>query len=166
MNGTTMGRSQTEASRTARRVGVVALTFVLAAGLAGCMTGRVASGPPTIHQFAAVPAGVDMLQPADRIAEQLDRTAAANAAQGLQHAGRTADRVAEEIARETGAGIQAEAVPAAPTHRYQGRNATHLAEELARGAQGVWQTDDAPAVQWSPGQGAPLDRPVRLMQAR
>jgi len=76
MNAISKGRSQAATSRIARGIGVAALSTILVAGLAGCMTGKVAAGTEPVVQRNAVapPAGVDLGRPADRIAEQLERT--------------------------------------------------------------------------------------------
>ena len=79
MNDISKGRSPSAASRIARGVGAAALSAVLIAGLAGCMTGKVASSAPVVQRNAVAPAGVDLGQPADRIAEQLERGAAPSA---------------------------------------------------------------------------------------
>ena len=94
------GRSTT-ASRISRGVGAAALSAVLIAGMAGCMTGKLTSSEP-VQKNAVAPAGVDLSVPADRIEQQLARQAAANRANSERFAGRTADRVAEELARQNG----------------------------------------------------------------
>lgn len=71
MNDISKGRSPSAASRIARGVGAAALSAVLIGGLAGCMTGKVAANAPVVQRNAVAPAGVDLGQPADRIAEQL-----------------------------------------------------------------------------------------------
>ena len=102
MNDISKGRSPSAASRIARGVGAAALSAVLIAGLAGCMTGKLASSGPVVERNAVAPAGIDVSVPADRIEQQLARQAAANRANTERFAGRTADRVAEELARQTG----------------------------------------------------------------
>ena len=97
MNAIPESRPQAAASRFARGVGVAALSTILVVGLAGCMTGRVA---PDVRQNAQAPAGVDLSQPADRIADQLALQAAMNRANSIRFEGRPADRVAEALARE------------------------------------------------------------------
>jgi len=101
MNDISMGRSPSTVSRISRGVGAAALSAVLVVGLAGCMTGKLASSEP-VQKNAVAPAGVDLAVPADRIEQQLARQAAANRANAERFAGRTADRVAEELARQTG----------------------------------------------------------------
>jgi hypothetical protein len=101
MNDISMGRSPSTVSRISRGVGAAALSAVLIVGLAGCMTGKLASSEP-VQKNAVAPAGVDPAVPADRIEQQLARQAAANRANTERFAGRTADRVAEELARQTG----------------------------------------------------------------
>jgi len=77
MNAISKGRSQAATSRIARGIGVAALSTILVAGLAGCMTGKVAANSEPVVQRNAVapPAGVELGRPADRIAEQLERGA-------------------------------------------------------------------------------------------
>jgi len=76
MNAISKGRSQAATSRIARGIGVAALSTILVAGLAGCMTGKVAGTAPVVQRNAvAPPAGVELGRPADRIAEQLERAA-------------------------------------------------------------------------------------------
>jgi hypothetical protein len=98
MNDISNARSPRAASRIVRGVGVAALSTVLVAGLAGCMTGKPADSGPALERNAVAPAGVDVQRPADRIVEELerqvsvgswtDRVAAENA-----YAGMTADRI-------------------------------------------------------------------------
>lgn len=74
MNAISKGRSQAAASRITRGIGVAAVSAVLVAGLAGCMTGKVAGSAPAVQRNAvAPPAGVELGRPADRIAEQIER---------------------------------------------------------------------------------------------
>ena len=74
MNAISKGRSQAATSRISRGIGVAALSTILVAGLAGCMTGKVANSEPIVQRNAvAPPAGVELGRPADRIAEQLER---------------------------------------------------------------------------------------------
>ncbi|SFS07188.1 hypothetical protein SAMN04487846_2202 [Microbacterium sp. cf046] len=103
MNANSKGRSSSTASRISRGIGAAALSTVLIVGLAGCMTGRAPtiSGPVVVNRNAEVPAGVDLWQPADRIAEQLAHQAAVDTANAERFAGVPADRVAEQLARET-----------------------------------------------------------------
>lgn len=75
MNDISKGRSPSAASRISRGVGAAALSAVLIAGLAGCMTGKVAANAPVVERNAVAPAGIDAHRPADRIAEQLERQA-------------------------------------------------------------------------------------------
>ena len=89
MNDISKGRSPNAASRLSRGVGAAALSAVLVAGLAGCMTGKVASTAPVVQRNAVAPAGVDRGQPADRIAEQLVR----QARQANPYSGMTADHI-------------------------------------------------------------------------
>jgi len=100
MNDISKGRSTT-ASRISRGVGAAALSAVLIAGMAGCMTGKLASTGP-VQKNAVAPAGVDLAVPADRIEQQLARQAASNRANSEQFGGRPADRIAEELARQAG----------------------------------------------------------------
>ena len=109
MNTNTKGRSQT-ASRVTRGMGAALLSAVLVAGLAGCMTGKIAANEPVAQRNAVAPAGVDGAAPADRVEQQLARQAAANSANSARYAGRTADRVAEEL------GGGSAAAPAAAEH--------------------------------------------------
>lgn len=102
MNTITKGRSQT-ASRVTRGMGAAVVSAVLVAGLAGCMTGRIAANGPVLERNAVAPAGIDLSVPADRIEQQIAQQAAVNRANGARYAGRTADRVAEELARGGGA---------------------------------------------------------------
>ena len=130
MNANTKGRSQIATSRTTRVIGVAALSTILVAGLAGCMTGRVASEPPVAVRNAVAPAGVDLSQSADRIAAQLAQQAETNRANSIRFAGRPADRVAEALARE-GLGVQAAAVEqVAPTNPYPGMSADRIEHAL------------------------------------
>ena len=102
MNAISKGRSPSTASRISRGIGAAAVSTILVVGLAGCMTGRAPaiSGPVVVNRNAAVPAGVDMWQPADRIAEQLAHQAAVDRATAARFAGVPADRVSEQLARE------------------------------------------------------------------
>jgi hypothetical protein len=102
MNTISKGRSQA-ASRVARGVGAAVVSAVLVVGLAGCMTGKVAANAPVVQRNAVAPAGIDVSVPADRIEQQIAQQAALNRTNGLRYAGRTADRVAEELARGGGA---------------------------------------------------------------
>ena len=63
------------------------------------MTGKVAANEPVVQRNAVAPAGIDVSVPADRIEQQIAEQAAVNRTNGLRYAGRTADRVAEEIDR-------------------------------------------------------------------
>lgn len=101
MNIISKDREQT-GSRVTRGVGAAVLSAVLVAGLAGCMTGKVAEAEPAVQRDVVVPAGVDRAAPADRIEQQLARQAAANRADSARYAGRPADRIAEEIERNAG----------------------------------------------------------------
>ena len=91
MNDISKGRSPSAAARIARGIGAAVLSTVLIAGLAGCMTGKLAGSGPVLERNAVAPAGVDRQQPADRIAEQLARQT------GLQ--GMTADHYERLVAR-------------------------------------------------------------------
>ena len=108
MNDISNARSPRAASRIVRGVGAVALSTVLVAGLAGCMTGKLAQSGPALERTAVAPAGVDVQRPADRIAEQLDRQVSvgswtdrvtaqiehdARVAAESAYAGMTADRI-------------------------------------------------------------------------
>lgn len=73
MNTIPQDRPTGTATRVSRAIGAAAVSAVLIAGLAGCMTGRVAATTENVKQNAPVPAGVDSRLPADRIVEQLER---------------------------------------------------------------------------------------------
>jgi hypothetical protein len=93
MNDISMGRSPSAATRIVRGIAAAALSTVLIAGLAGCMTGKLAGSGPVDERNA-----VDVSVPA-RVEQQLARQAATNRANSERFAGRSADRVAEEVAR-------------------------------------------------------------------
>ena len=131
MNDISMGRSPSTVSRISRGVGAAALSAVLIVGLAGCMTGKLASSEP-VQKNAVAPAGVDLAVPADRIEQQVARQAAANRANTERFAGRPADRVAEELARQTG--TTTEARKGTSTNPHPGMTADHL-DRLVRHAQ-------------------------------
>ena len=65
MNTISQDRPTGAATRISRAIGAAALSTVLIAGLAGCMTGRVAATTENVKQNAPVPAGVDTRLPAD-----------------------------------------------------------------------------------------------------
>jgi len=127
MNAISESRSTSAASRIARGIGVAALSTILVAGLAGCMTGRVASG--AVHQNAPAPAGLDLTQTADRMAEQLAQQAAANRANSIRFAGVPADRVAEALAREAQA---TQVTQVTPTNPYPGTPADRIEYRIER----------------------------------
>ncbi|MET0780968.1 MAG: hypothetical protein ABWZ16_05570 [Microbacterium sp.] len=130
MNANSTGRSQIAMSRTTRVIGVAALSTILVAGLAGCMTGRVASEPPVAVRNAVAPAGIDLSQSADRIAAQLAQQAETSRANGIRFAGRPADRVAEALEREA-LGVQVAVVEqVAPTNPYPGWSADRIEHAL------------------------------------
>ena len=145
MNAIPEGRTQVAASRFARGVGVAAVTTILVVGLAGCMTGRVSAGQIEVKQNPPVPAGVELGKPADRIAEQIERIQRAPrevslpswtdriAAQAEYEASRPvdatdqfrglpADRVEEQLARET----------ASVADRFEGMPADRIVDALER----------------------------------
>ena len=106
MNTISQDRPTGTATRIWRAIGAATVSTVLIAGLAGCMTGRVAATTENVQQNARVPAGVDMAQPADRLADQVARQNALNRANSIRFEDRLADRVAEELARQ-GIGVGA-----------------------------------------------------------
>jgi hypothetical protein len=99
MNAISKGRSRAATSRITRGIGVAAVSAVLVAGLAGCMTGNVAGTAPIVQRNAvAPPAGVELGRPADRIAEQIERMRKGESATPKQtptnpHPGVPADRL-------------------------------------------------------------------------
>ena len=130
MNANSKGRSQIATSRIARGIGVAALSTILIAGLAGCMTGRVAAEPPAAVRNVVAPAGIDLSQSADRIAAQLAQQAETNRANSIRFAGRPADRVAEALEREA-LGVQVTVVEqVAPTNPYAGWTADRIEHAL------------------------------------
>jgi hypothetical protein len=98
MNTISKGRPQ-GASRVTRGMGAAVVSTVLVVGLAGCMTGKVAANGPVVQRNAVAPAGIDLSVPADRIERQVAQQQALDRANGFRYAGRTADRVAEELDR-------------------------------------------------------------------
>ncbi|HWM17777.1 MAG TPA: hypothetical protein VNP97_14455 [Microbacterium sp.] len=113
------GRPQTR-SRMSRGLGMAAVTVILVAGLAGCMTGRTASGAVVVERNAVAPAGVDLNQTADRIAEQLAQQAAVNRANSARYAGRLADRLPESLDRGPRGTWSPAAERVAPTNPFPG----------------------------------------------
>jgi hypothetical protein len=143
MNTNTNGR---RTSTSARRVVPAIAIVALAIGLGACQTPpRGAAAPQApVHQNAAVPAGIDSSRPADRITEQLARQAAApqthfgswtdritaqieyqaslTVSSADRFRGMSADRVAEQIAREK----------AASSEEFKGVPADRIVERLHR----------------------------------
>lgn len=122
MNAIPEGPTPVAASRFARRVGVVAVTTILVAGLAGCMTGRVAAGQIEVKQNPPVPAGIELGQPADRLAEQMERI---QRAPREVHLPSWTDRIAAQAQYEANH-------PAEATDRFRGIPADRVDELLAR----------------------------------
>ena len=122
MNAIPEGPTPVAASRFARGVGVVAVTTVLVAGLAGCMTGRVAAGQIEVKQNPPVPAGIELGQPADRLAEQIERI---QRAPREVHLPSWTDRIAAQAQYEANH-------PAEATDRFRGIPADRVDELLAR----------------------------------
>ena len=112
MNTTSKDRSTGTATRITRAIGAAALSTVLIAGLAGCMTGRVAATTDNVKQNAPVPAGVDSRLPADRIAQKLERT-------GQTTHGSWTDRIAAQLEHEAGA-------EPSPSNPYPGKTADYV----------------------------------------
>jgi len=118
MNANSKGRSQTATSRMTRGIGVAALSTILVAGLAGCMTGRTDDdGPVSLNRNPAAPAGVSLSQTADRMEAQL----AQQSAQTNPYPGVPADRIAEQLARQSDGSAQS-----APTNPYPGMPADRI----------------------------------------
>lgn len=122
MNTISQDRPTATATRISRAIGAAALSTVLIAGLAGCMTGRVTASTENVPQNARVPAGVDGSRPADRIVEQLERS-------GQTTFGSWTDRIAAQQAHEaqqgaTGASTQ--------TNPYPGKSADYIDRLLAK----------------------------------
>lgn len=102
MNAISKDAPQVATSRITRAVSAVAVSTVLVAGLAGCMTGRVAPTDPKVVEQPGAPTGIDRSMPADRIAEQLERQAAGKKTESHRRfAGQSADRIAEQLERES-----------------------------------------------------------------
>jgi hypothetical protein len=118
MNVIPEGPTQVAASRFARGVGVAAVTTILVVGLAGCMTGRVSAGQIEVKQNPPVPAGVELGQPADRIAEHIERI---QRAPREVHLPSWTDRVEYEANR-----------PPETTDRFRGVPADRVEELLAQ----------------------------------
>jgi len=131
MNVNSQGRPQIASSRISRMIGVAALSTILIAGLAGCMTGRTASGATVVERNAVAPAGIDASQPADRIAEQLAKQDATSRANSLQYAGSLVDRIAESLERGARGTHSDAAEPVAPTNPFTGVSVDRI-ERLMR----------------------------------
>ncbi len=116
MNTNSQDRSTGASTRISRAIGAAALSTVLIAGLAGCMTGRVAATTENVKQNAPVPAGVDTRLPADRIVEQLERS-------GQVTHGSWTDRIAAQLEHEA---QQEAAEPSTQTNPYPGKTADQI----------------------------------------
>jgi hypothetical protein len=148
MNTNTNGR---RTSMSARRVVPAVAIVALAIGLAACQTPQRGAAVPEapVRQNAEVPAGVDTLRPADRITEQLERQArlpqthfgswtdrvtaqleyeaSLTVSSADRFRGMSADRVAEQIAREK----------AADSEEFKGVPADRIVERLEREVAGL-----------------------------
>jgi hypothetical protein len=122
MNAIPEGPTQVAASRFARGVGVAAVTTILVVGLAGCMTGRVSAGQIEVKQNPPVPAGVELGQPADRIAEHIERI---QRAPREVHLPSWTDRIAAQAEYEANR-------PPEATDRFRGVPADRVEELLAQ----------------------------------
>lgn len=122
MNTISQDRPTGAATRVSRAIGAAALSTVLIAGLAGCMTGRVAATTENVQQNAPVPAGVDSRLPADRIAQQLERGAQTTF-------GSWTDRIAAQQAHEA---QQDAAEASTKTNPAPGKSADYIDRLLAK----------------------------------
>ena len=138
-------------STSARRVVPAVAIVALAIGLGACQTPQRGAAAPEapVRQNAAVPAGIDSNRPADRITEQLERQARApqthfgswtdritaqleyeaslTVSSADRFRGMSADRVAEQIAREK----------AANSEEFKGVPADRIVERLQRQVGGL-----------------------------
>ena len=128
MNTNTNGRRTPMSIR--RAVPAIAIV-ALAIGLGACQTpprGAAVPEAPAVIQHVEVPAGVDRTRPADRVAEQLERLKASQTAKSTDRfKGMSADRVAEQIAREQ----------AANAEKYKGMPADRVVDRLNREVAGM-----------------------------
>lgn len=122
MNTISQDRPTGTATRISRAIGAAAVSAVLIAGLAGCMTGRVAATAENVKQNAPVPAGVDSRLPADRIVEKLERAAQTT------H-GSWTDRAQAQLDYEAQHGT---AEQSTQTNPYPGRSADYIDRLLAK----------------------------------
>ena len=98
----------TSASRTTIRRAAAAAALIAALALTGCQSSAVTPHPSPVAVPAAPqpPAGVDTSRGADRVAEAIERNQDRMHEYSKRFAGRPADRVVEELAREAAAAPQ------------------------------------------------------------
>ena len=96
---------ETSASRTTIRRAAAAAALIAAFALTGCQTAAVTPepAPVAVKEAPQPPAGVDTTLGADRVAEAIERNQDRMHEYAKRFAGRPADRVVEELAREAAA---------------------------------------------------------------
>ena len=99
---------ETSASRTTIRRAAAAAALIAALALTGCQTAAVTPkpAPVAVKEAPQPPAGVDTTLGVDRVAEQIERNQDRMAEYSKRFAGRPAERVVEELAREAAAAEQ------------------------------------------------------------
>lgn len=102
-----MNTTTTPASARSRIAGTVTGCALVIAALTGCQTGDVSTsrgdvlGPTLRKERPLAPADIDRGLPADRMAEIIERAAAAKRERAERYGGLPADRVEDQIERET-----------------------------------------------------------------
>lgn len=97
----------TSASHTSIRRAAAAAALVVGLALTGCQTAAqnpAAPKPAAVKQVPKAPAGIDTHRPADRVADAIERNEDRMEELSKRFAGRPADRIEEELAREAAAG--------------------------------------------------------------